>query len=367
MKNIKYTIYFVCAAALLLGMAGCGSPGPFVEKWQAELGEAKSVKIIPFADKVVVVNNYYDLYLFNAETGDIVWQIKHPDSIYHSIGVYVDKILIGDDKGKLTAYNIESGDTDWEITIDDRFYSRMFISGDTLFVGAGNSVYSIDLLDKEIDWSRKLDDDDSIWAMPVVDGDIVYIQVEEHIYALDADTGEEIWAYETCGYSGGGYGKPVAVMQGKVLTGTPTDYFVALDKDDGELIWEFDAADGTWNDRIVVEPFVKSGKVIYGFDAIITLEESEEGPSSENVGRVYCLATAIGMKLWQYDAPSFGDIAYSKNRVYLASGDTIHVINANSGRGKPVELPGEYSEGLTVKEGNIYFVMDDKYLVCGEM
>ncbi|MCP4229965.1 MAG: PQQ-binding-like beta-propeller repeat protein [bacterium] len=365
--KLKNSIYVVCTIALLFGIASCDSPGPFEQKWQVDLEETGSIKITPFADKVVVVNKYHDLYLFDAETGDTVWQIEHPDSVYNSVGVYMDKLLVGDDKGKLTAYSVENGDVDWEMDITDGFYSRMFLKGDTLFVGAGKSVYSIDLLDRKTNWSTQLDDDDSIWVMPVVDGDIVYIQVEEHIYALDAENGEEIWTYETCSYSGGSYGEPVAVMQGKVLTGTPTKKFIALDKDDGKLLWEFDAAEGAWNDRMVVEPYTKSGKVIFGFDAIITLEETEEGPSSENVGRVICLATAIGMKLWQYDAPSFNDIAFSKNKIYLASGDTIHVINANSGRGKAVELPGEYSEGLTVDGKTAYFVMDDKYLVCGGM
>jgi hypothetical protein len=73
------------------------------------------------------------------------------------------------------------------------------------------------------------------------------------------------------------------------------------------------------------------------------------------------------MKLWEYDAPSFGDIAYSKNKVYLASGNAIHVINANSGRGKAVEIPGQYGGGLTVSGGTVYFVTDDEYLVCGGM
>lgn len=355
----------ICVIALLAVASGCGSPGPFVEKWRVELGEASRCKIIPFADKVIVLRGYNDLLLLNAESGEIVWEKELPDSAYDSVGVYMNKVLVGNDKGKLTAFNIDTGEVDWEMSIADPFYSRLFLKGDTMFVSAGSSVYSIDLLNKKTNWSKQLDDDKSIWAMPVVDGDMVYIQVREHIFALDAESGEGVWNYETCRYSGGGYGEPVAVMQGKVLTGTPTDYFIALDKDDGDLLWEFDAAEGTWNDRIVVEPFTKSGKVIFGFDAIITLEESEEGPSSENEGRVICLATARGSKLWQYDGPSFGDIVYDNNRVYLVSGDSIHVINANTGRGKPVELPGEYSEGFIINDSVAYFIMDGKYLICG--
>ncbi len=367
MKNTRKSVYLICSVALLLGIVSCDSPGPFVENWRVELGETSRCKIIPFADKVIVLRGYDKLYLLNAETGETVWEKELPDSAYNSVGVYMNSILVGDDKGKLAAYSIDSGEEDWGMNIADPFYSRLFLQGNTLFVGAGNSVYSIDLLNKKTNWSKKLDDEDFIWAMPVVDGDMVYIQVEEHLFALDAESGKEVWNYETCSYSGGSYYEPVARMQGKVLTGTPTDNFIALDKDDGELLWEFDAAEGTWNDRMVVEPYAKSGKVIFGFDAIITLEESEDGPSSENVGRVYCLATAKGRKLWQYDAPSFDDIAYSKNKIYLASGSTIHIINANSGRGTAVELPGEYSGGLAVRGKTAYFFLDDKYLVCGEM
>ena len=85
------------------------------------------------------------------------------------------------------------------------------------------------------------------------------------------------------------------------------------------------------------------------------------------MGRVCCLATARGVPLWNYEAPSFDDIAYSKNRAYLASRNTLHIINIGSGKGKAVELPGDYTCGLTVSGNAAYLVVDGKYLVKGKI
>ena len=67
-----------------------------------------------------------------------------------------------------------------------------------------------------------------------------------------------------------------------------------------------------------------------------------------------------------YDAPSFGDVAFADGNAYLASGGDVHVVNIKSGRGAAEPIPGEYSGGLTATENAVYFLIDGRYLVCGD-
>jgi outer membrane protein assembly factor BamB len=240
------------------------------------------------------------------------------------------------------------------------------VEGDVLYCGAGEEVYAIDLVRKEVQWSVRLEEEAEVWAKPVVHDGRVFVEAGTHIFALAAATGEKLWAYETTSYAGGNFYHPVAVSGGRVLAGSPTKNILAVDEDDGEERWSKPGAEGTWNDRLVVEPYVHAGRVAFAFDAIITLEETTEGPDSENVGRAVGLSARNGRVKWTYDAPSFGDVAFADGNVYLASGNDVHVVNIKSGRGTAVPIPGEYTAGLTAAADAVYFVVDGRYLVCGD-
>ena len=276
MDTIKHIIPVVLAAALLAGV-GCGSGGSFTPQWQIDLGAVRSCEVLPAGDTTVVLLNGDRLMALDINTGDTIWEKELDADVASSVELHLGTVLVGDKEGRLTAYDLETGDDEWELDIGERFRSGLTVKDDIIYCGAGESIFAIDPVSREVKWSRSFGPNAPVSAMPVVEGDLLYVQVLEHIYALDTASGKEIWSYETCRYSGERYGEPVAILQGKVLTGTPTGYFIALDADDGELLWKYDATEGFWNDRLSVKPYATSGKVVFGFDAIQTLEESEEG------------------------------------------------------------------------------------------
>jgi outer membrane protein assembly factor BamB len=306
------------------------------------------------------------VYSLDPADGAVRWERDMAAGSSDTICFYNDLILAGNWEGLLLAMDARSGKETWRMEIRDRFYSPFTVEEDVLYCGAGEKVYAINLARREAVWSTRLEEGAEVWAKPVVNDGRVFVQAGTHVVALDAETGDKLWTYETTSYAGGNYYDPVAVHGGKVLTGTPTEDFLALDERDGDVRWSSPVMEDAWNDRLVVEPYVHDGRVVFAFDAILVLEETTEGPSSENAGRAVCLSTRNGKVKWTYDAPSFGAVAFGDGHVYLASGKDIHVLDIRSGRGAAVPIPGEYSTGLTATENAVYFVVEGGHLVCGE-
>ncbi|WP_424192551.1 pyrroloquinoline quinone-dependent dehydrogenase [Ampullimonas aquatilis] len=87
-------------------------------------------------------------------------------------------------------------------------------------------------------------------ATPIVVNGVMYVSLPfNHVVALDAKTGKQLWRYEhqrrkdrklCCGPSNRG----VAVGYGKVFIGTVDARLIALDEKTGEKIWDIDVIEG---------------------------------------------------------------------------------------------------------------------------
>jgi PQQ-dependent dehydrogenase (methanol/ethanol family) len=88
-------------------------------------------------------------------------------------------------------------------------------------------------------------------ATPIVTNGVMYVALPfNHVVALDAKTGQELWRYQhqrranwkmCCGPASRG----VAVSDGKVFIGTVDARLIALDAKNGTKLWDIDVADDT--------------------------------------------------------------------------------------------------------------------------
>ena len=100
-------------------------------------------------------------------------------------------------------------------------------------------------------WQFKSGVSASFQATPIVTNGVMYLALPyNHVVALDAATGKELWRYQherraswkmCCGPANRG----VAVSDGKVFIGTVDARLIALDAKTGHKVWDIDVADDT--------------------------------------------------------------------------------------------------------------------------
>ncbi len=158
-------------------------------------------------------------------------------------------------------------------------------------------------------WSTEIGDANMrMQATPIIVDGVMYVSNGwSVVYALDAETGAEIWRYDPdvdrsssrLACCGPAHNRGVAVYKGKVYVGTFDGRLIAIDATAGELVWDVDtwhpSALGRFN--ITGAPRAAAGKVFIG-----------QGSSESGHRRGYVTA---------YDAES-GEVAW---RFYLVPGD----------------------------------------------
>jgi glucose dehydrogenase len=111
---------------------------------------------------------------------------------------------------------------------------------------------------------------ESMETAPIVIDGVMFLTTSfNHVYAIDAVTGEEFWHYKhklgpivtvCCGNNNRG----VAIEGGKLFMGTIDAKLVALDAKTGKLLWETQIADPEKGYSETMAPAVVDGKVLIG-------------------------------------------------------------------------------------------------------
>jgi len=170
----------------------------------------------------------------------------------------------------------------------------------------------------------------------VVDGVMFLTTSFNHVYAIDAVTGEEYWHYKhklgpivtvCCGNNNRG----VAIEGGKLFMGTIDAKLVALDAKSGKLIWEKQIADPEKGYSETMAPAVVDGKVLIGTNG------GEYGVR----GFVKAFNAADGNLLWTfYTIPDKGQ-------------EGVWAVNDATGRDMHRDIAAE-KKALTEKGGDFY-------------
>src|SRR6202158_1932957 len=111
---------------------------------------------------------------------------------------------------------------------------------------------------------------ESMETAPIVVDGIMFLTTSfNHVYAIDAATGEEYWHYKQklgpivtvcCGNNNRG----VAIEGGTLFMGTLDSKLVALDAKTGNLLWQKEIADPEKGYSEAMAPAVVEGKVLIG-------------------------------------------------------------------------------------------------------
>jgi alcohol dehydrogenase (cytochrome c) len=146
-------------------------------------------------------------------------------------------------------------------------------------------------------WIFQMDVRESLETTPIVVGEVMYVTTSfDHVYALNAKTGEEYWHYKhkmgpITTYCCGPNNRGVAVLGDKVYFGTLDAKLVALDAKTGSLVWETEIADPELGYSETMAPTAVNGKILIGTNG------GEYGIR----GFVRAYDANTGKQLWNFD------------------------------------------------------------------
>jgi alcohol dehydrogenase (cytochrome c) len=202
---------------------------------------------------------------------------------------------------------------------------------------------------------------------PIVENGVMYVTTPyDHVFAVDAKTGKELWHYQyklgknifCCGPNNRG----VVVVGDKVLMATLDAHLIALDKKTGDKIWDTEVADSEVGYSLTSAPTVYRNMAIigiagaeYGIRGFVSAYNIDDGklvwrwhtiPSPEDVN-------PDGTKGWE---GSFGDKADGINPLHRDVAGEKAAIAA--GKGKDSWMRGGGSNWMTdsvdVRRGLIF-------------
>jgi outer membrane protein assembly factor BamB len=160
----------------------------------------------------------------------------------------------------LYAFDPETGQQQWSYPADALIIPAPTYADGFVYFGSDDGVvHAVDVETRQSKpgWSFKAEEGDwetAIWASPLVEGDRVYIAaMDHHLYCLDSETSEVLWAYK----AGGALAAQPTLDEerGVIYVGSFDGRVNAVDVDTGEAIdgFDFKAENWIWSKVLVEE------------------------------------------------------------------------------------------------------------------
>jgi alcohol dehydrogenase (cytochrome c) len=129
-------------------------------------------------------------------------------------------------------------------------------------------------------------------STPLVVNGIAYFTVPNHVWAMDARTGRQVWQFQR--QSEGNFigQRGVAVDKEKLFFGTPDGHLLCLDARSGKTLWDVEIADSKFGYFVSMAPLVVKGRLVIGISNDQTDMRGFLETRSEDDGKV----------LWHWDA-----------------------------------------------------------------
>ena len=283
--------------------------------WKSNV-EGKAVEPVVSKD-LLFVGTDIGLYALNKETGEVRWEQLVGD--ISSKPIVADNLVIASClNGEVYAFNADSGTIKWTYDFLDSAYVSE-LDDNVIYVGSGDICHALDVDTREVLWSYETDG--SISTSPAINENTVYFgSWDGNVYALDSDTGNFKWKYET----GWGIDTTPAISDGLAYIGSNDNNFYCLNAEDGELEWFFNC-----KSAIHSSPTIYGEYVFFGSDD----------------GRLYALEKTTGDLMWSFTpgysiedddvnnyitTPILSDPIAEDGMVYIGAKGVVYALDAQT-------------------------------------
>ena len=320
---------FICVAALALAVAG----GAHAADWPMFMADAHRTGAA--ADPAPLPEAMRGLHA--------AWSLDLPTSISASPVVAGGLIYIAGDNGDLYAFDLATRKRLWLYHAEGGLASTPAVAGGRLFVLSRDGyVHALDARTGALIWRfatggearyaqvggygvakamGPVPDPWDFWlSSPLVQDGKVYVGSSDgHMYALDANDGAKLWAYDA--------GAPIhgapALSGGRLAFGTLDTQVIALDAATGTKLWSFKGG---------VDP---QYGILVGVPAAPTFDGDALYIGTRDA-HLYAFDAATGKPRWTYDAKGswvLTTAAVDASSLYFATSDTGLFVAADKATG----------------------------------
>ena len=350
-------------------------------------------------DGVVYFGSGIRLMAVDAATGEEIWRFETEDTVRSSPAVSDGVVFIGSYDGHLYAVDAKTGQEVWKFKTGDRVLSSPAVTDGTVLFGSKDGhLYAVDTATGEERWkfqtgepklATEQPDDPEAWdnflpgvftSPAVADGLVIFGASDLNYYAVDLETGQQRWTFETGG-SESLFATP-AIADGVVYVPEPFGELgaqgpfrhvslLALDAKTGEEQWRFDLGEITLANGVAVSEGVAyvgiqrgtpgSGKAP-AFVSAIDVQTKQE-LWRQNLGKTAGLYNA-GLP----EAPVNSIPAVAGNVVYIGNTQrNFHALFKGTGDAIwDIEISALVNSSPTIADGVVYFTGMDGFLYAVE-
>jgi outer membrane protein assembly factor BamB len=306
----------------------------FRSAWSQGAPASLSSPVIVVGQSVIVASEDLHLYNFDKTTGNQRWRRQFSNVIRHAIAVQQPFIFVVDSDGNLFSL-IDQGNSigvNWDVKLPSQPRSAPNLQGNFLFVaGTNNVLYAIDRNNGSIVWSistpgnnlqypivgnqllyvgnnslravdiydngatvwERTDIFSSVSAQPVYSqpgvltlAEVYAADANGRIYALDANTGKELWTYV------GNERVDMLALDRSNLYMIGNGFVKAVARNNGAFLWRENV-----NGSIAGGPIVGEGRLLFAFESgTVEIRDAFQGTAVSwvNIGVGVAAQPAVG-------------------------------------------------------------------------
>jgi outer membrane protein assembly factor BamB len=221
------------------------------------------------------------------KTLHLKWKFQVVNEIHSSPLIHNGIAYVGCWGHIFYAIDIETRKVIWKFNTGFFISDSAFINDSFIILPSGHNLYFLDHNGNEL-FKYTIDDEESfmgISSSPIVNNGVVYFCSFWFLYAVNIDTLELIWKFESqkTGSFESNTFNSTPIISGDVIYVTSNIYLYALNVITGDVIYKFKT-----NHYIDNSPVIKGDKIFFG-----------------GVDRVmYCLEKSTGLIYWKFNADS---------------------------------------------------------------
>ena len=240
-------------------------------------------------------------------------------------------------------------DCEFDINVSDKGTNDM---GHKVVISSGQPHMSDDFYVYALDGNGNL-----LWSklgfgeIVAIANDIVYLNITGNLYAVNVNTGDQIWSNDTMQ---GNFNGAVALSNNTLYSSSNNGIVHALDASDGKIKWSYQTDVSAVMSSV---PTIENDVIYFGApdDHLYALDISgnlkwkyktgatdvRSSPAIANDkvyvgaddGKLYVLDASNGALVWSFDAGISGQYSptISNDKVYVQSGQAVFCLNTTNG------------------------------------